>query len=282
LDIECVDPIRSQCLGATHIKGLIRRGPRAGKAKKSRGTSFANRLRRDFFRAGLVRLPPLNGKPNPAEPLYWDTPSADELSPPEGRVQSSAVQSSAYGDDGDDARQPCRSEFRRSTWAMCVSSTPVPAGARPDIDPGVAARLLTPAVSDNAYEIAVWLLATSRNHSERDTGLEPATFGLGSAGNCLQKAAAECTRPDSSENAVVDGAPECTIGADSDARGKLCGVPAVRIEEAIKALQAGDVETARQLLRAGDSASRANVTAPAADKNLPSRMPSDSSHERNT
>jgi TusA-related sulfurtransferase len=117
---------------------------------------------------------------------------------------------------------------------------------------------------------------------ERDTGLEPATFGLGSARNCLQNAAAECARPNSSEGTPVDGAPECTIGADSDARGKRCGVPAVRIEEAIRALQAGDVETALRLLRSDDSATRANVTAPAADKNLPSRMPSDSSHERNT
>jgi len=57
----------------------VRRGPRAGKDKKSRGTSFAHRFRRDFFRAGVVRLPPVTGEdgkpaPNPADPLYFDTP----------------------------------------------------------------------------------------------------------------------------------------------------------------------------------------------------------------
>jgi hypothetical protein len=37
----------------------VRRGPRAGKDKKGRGTSFAGRMRRDFFRAGVWRLPPV-------------------------------------------------------------------------------------------------------------------------------------------------------------------------------------------------------------------------------
>jgi hypothetical protein len=78
-------------------------------------------------------------------------------------------------------------------------------------------------------------------------------------------------------------APKCTIGADSDARGTLCGVPAVRIEEAIKALQEGDVETARRLLRSDGGANRAtvlveddlaeSVTAPAANKDVPGSCP---------
>ena len=40
-----------------------------------------------------------------------------------------------------------------------------------------------------------------------------------------------------------------TFGADSGARSKDDDVPAVRIEEAIRALLAGEVETARRLLR---------------------------------
>src|SRR5579883_386380 len=56
-----------------------RRGRRVGQPKKGRGFSFAKRLRRDLFRAGVVRLPPVVGKdgkpaPNPADPIYFDTP----------------------------------------------------------------------------------------------------------------------------------------------------------------------------------------------------------------
>jgi len=59
-----------------------RRGPRAGDFRQGRGASYAERLRRDLFRAGVVRLPPVkdetdpNGdrlKPNPADPLYHET-----------------------------------------------------------------------------------------------------------------------------------------------------------------------------------------------------------------
>ena len=57
----------------------VRRGPRAGKDKKGRGTSFAGRMRRDFWRAGVMRLPPVTGGdskpvPNPGDPFYFDTP----------------------------------------------------------------------------------------------------------------------------------------------------------------------------------------------------------------
>jgi hypothetical protein len=45
-----------------------------------------------------------------------------------------------------------------------------------------------------------------------------------------------------------DGAPECTNGAASDDRGKLVTVPAVRIDEAIGLLDAGDVAGARAVL----------------------------------
>jgi hypothetical protein len=85
--------------------------------------------------------------------------------------------------------------------------------------------------------------------TERDTSLELATFGLGSPGNMVRQSARECIAPDSAADEAIEGAPECTIGADSGARSNGDDVPAVRIEEAIKALLAGDVETARRLLR---------------------------------
>jgi hypothetical protein len=91
--------------------------------------------------------------------------------------------------------------------------------------------------------------AKNKAVQERDTGLEPATFGLGSPGNMVQQGAPECTTPDFAADGAIQGAPEWTIGADSDARSNDDDVPAVRIEEAIRALLAGDVETARRLLR---------------------------------
>ncbi len=160
----------------------VRRGPRAGKDKKSRGTSFANRLRRDFFRAGVVRLPPLKGKPNPADPLYWDTPVSRRMNfhslrraynralAGAGVNMQTAMTLASHADP----------KVHMGYVRELDAARPVPAAALPDIDPGLAARLLSPAVTDDARQVPAELLATSRNHSERDTGLEPATFGLGS------------------------------------------------------------------------------------------------------
>ena len=70
----------------------VRQGARAGQ-RKARMNSYAERLRRDLFRAGVCRLPPIEvplrkqgmrtdlGKhpegtmlaPNPADPLYYET-----------------------------------------------------------------------------------------------------------------------------------------------------------------------------------------------------------------
>jgi integrase len=72
----------------------VRAGKRAGQAKRP-ANSYADRLRRDLFRAGVYRLPPIVvpatkpgqrtdlGKlgegtklaPNPRDPLYYETPS---------------------------------------------------------------------------------------------------------------------------------------------------------------------------------------------------------------
>jgi integrase len=62
----------------------VRRGPNRGGFKKARGTSFAHRMRRDLFRAGVVRLVPVEGPggellPNPADPLYFDTKVSRKL-----------------------------------------------------------------------------------------------------------------------------------------------------------------------------------------------------------
>jgi integrase len=73
----------------------VTRGKRAGAMRSPNGLSFAKRLRRDLFRAGVVRLPPIEvpatspgtrtdlGKeatgtkraPHPRDPLYYETDS---------------------------------------------------------------------------------------------------------------------------------------------------------------------------------------------------------------
>jgi integrase len=59
-----------------------RRGRRAGGFRLGRGASYAEPLRRDLLRAGVVRLPPVKDesdpkgerlRPNPADPLYFET-----------------------------------------------------------------------------------------------------------------------------------------------------------------------------------------------------------------
>lgn len=55
----------------------VLRGPRKGERRKERGVSFADRLRRNLFAAGVVRLPPVDGVPNPRDPLYHE--QADSL-----------------------------------------------------------------------------------------------------------------------------------------------------------------------------------------------------------
>jgi integrase len=56
----------------------VQRGPRAGAMRATRGISFAKRLRRDLFAAGVSRVQPAvdpNGTavPNPSDPLFFET-----------------------------------------------------------------------------------------------------------------------------------------------------------------------------------------------------------------
>jgi integrase len=157
----------------------VRRGPRAGKDKKARGTSFAFRFRRDFFRAGVVRLPPVvdaKGKatPNPADPLYFDTPVSrvmtfhslrrayDRALAHAGTNIQTAMTLSGHTD------QTTHMRYVREAEA----ASPVPIAALPFIEAGLAARLLSPRVTQRGEK--------DRLSAERDTGFEPATFSLGS------------------------------------------------------------------------------------------------------
>jgi hypothetical protein len=134
-----------------------RRGRRVGQPKKSIGYSFAKRLRRDLFRAGVVRLPPIVGKdgkpsPNPSDPIYFDTPVS--------RCCTFHSFRRAY------SRALARAEVNMQTAMMMAShadaaqhmayvrevevARAVPDAALPALDPGLAARLLSPAVTEGA------------------------------------------------------------------------------------------------------------------------------------
>jgi integrase len=158
----------------------VRRGPRAGKDKKSRGTSFAARFRRDFFRAGCVLLPPVKDEdgtptPNPADALYNDTAVSQRMNfhslrraydralarVPGMNIQT-AMTLTGHTDEKTHMRYVREAEAAR----------PVPIAALPFIEAGLAARLLSPAVTQRGRK--------DRLSTERDTSLELATFGLGS------------------------------------------------------------------------------------------------------
>jgi len=51
----------------------VTKGERMGQRRQARGVSFAKRLRRSLFVAGITRLSPSSGKPHPRDPLYFET-----------------------------------------------------------------------------------------------------------------------------------------------------------------------------------------------------------------
>jgi hypothetical protein len=139
--------------------------------------------------------------------------------------------------------------LRATRLLQMIQPSTSPARPSRTWSPGAAA----PSVSGAFSMLFPWADELSDKSSmiskARHAGVEPATYGSGGPEISVQEAAPECTTPDSATDETLQGAPECTYGADSDARSKRVDVPAVRIEEAIKALQAGDVDTARHLLR---------------------------------
>ena len=130
------------------------------------------------------------------------------------------------------------------------SSTPPSGASSPPASEPVAAAAPTTEPFSMAFPWADQAVAeSSMILLARHRGFEPLTYGSGGPESSVQESAPERNTPDSAAAESVQSAPECTHGADSGTRSKRCGVPAVRIEEAIKALLAGDVETARRLLK---------------------------------
>ena len=105
----------------------------------------------------------------------------------------------------------------------------------------------SPPVTSRAFEDSCSHCKSSKSLA-RPAGLEPATRGLEGHAGWVRESAGECGLADFSENCPVQSAGECSHGADGDDRTKHVGPPAPNLEEAIRALVAGDVETARRLL----------------------------------
>jgi len=165
----------------------VRRGPRAGQARTGRGVSFADRLRRELFRAGVVRLPPgvdAEGKaiPHPGDPLYSDTPVSRRVDFHSfRRAYNTALAGAGVNVQTAMGLASHSDPKTHMRYVMAAESAkPVPAAALPIIDPTLARRLLSPAVThrpsndirDGAQVVDLL--------GERDTSLELATFGLGS------------------------------------------------------------------------------------------------------
>jgi integrase len=164
----------------------VRRGPRAGKDKKGRGTSFAGRMRRDFWRAGVMRLPPIIGKdgkpaPNPNDPFYFDTPVSRRVNfHSMRRAYNRALAGAGVNMQ---TAMTLASHSDPSVHMGYVreldAARPVPAAALPVIDPGLA-RLLSPAVTSRPGNDLRSDAQVLEFPGERDTRFELATFGLGS------------------------------------------------------------------------------------------------------
>jgi hypothetical protein len=120
--------------------------------------------------------------PNPGDPIYSDTPVSRRVDFHSFRrayntalaVAGVNVQTAMGLASHSDPKTHMR-------YVMAVEAArPVPAAALPVIDPGLAARLQSPAVThapSNHIKDRTQLLDST---AERDTGFEPMTFGLGS------------------------------------------------------------------------------------------------------
>ena len=132
----------------------VRRGRRKGQSRTGRGVSFAGRLRRELFKAGVVRRPPVadakgNVTPNPADPIYFDTPVSKRVDfhsfrrafntalAGAGMNVQGAMGLAGHSDPKTHMRYVMQHEAAR----------PVPSAALPTLDPGLAGRLLQPAVT---------------------------------------------------------------------------------------------------------------------------------------
>jgi integrase len=148
----------------------VRRGRRVGQQKKERGTSFAGRLRRDFFRAGVVRLPAVKAAdgspaPNPADPIYFDTRTSRRMNFHSLRRAYSRALARA-----DVSMQTAMTLTSHATPGMHMvyvreaeAARPVPLAALPVVDPALAAGFLSPAVTNGPKRRAANATKTLEN-----------------------------------------------------------------------------------------------------------------------
>lgn len=126
----------------------VRKGARVGQQKKGHNTSFAKRLRRELFKAGVVRLPPVldaDGKsaPNPADPIYFDTRVSKRVDFHSfRRAYNTALARAGVNMQQAMALASHSDAKTHMGYVMAFeASMPVPAAALPRLDPAIAASL---------------------------------------------------------------------------------------------------------------------------------------------
>jgi integrase len=170
-----------------------RRGRTKGQAKKVGATTFAHRLRRDLFRAGVRRLPPVevevtstpNGKgepkgtklePNPADPLFFDTRSSRKVDFHSFRRAYNTALARAGVNIQQAMVLASHSDAKTHMgYVMAVEATrPVPAAALPALPAAALACIQSPVVTlrDDVANDQVEQLgesATDSSYARRDS-----------------------------------------------------------------------------------------------------------------
>ncbi len=240
----------------------VRVGKRAGEAKRPEN-SYAKRLRRDLFRAGVYRMPPVEvpatkpGQrtdlkkapegtklaPHPRDPLYHET--ATTL--PVDFHSFRRAFNTALAEAGVNVQHAMHlaGHSDAKTHMRYVMQAPalrtIPAAALPRRLPK-AASIVTARDDSNPGR---WRTPTI---SARPAGLEPATRGLEGHEEWVQEGALERREVDSSVNLDDRGAPECTSGAPGGVRGKGAVRGRGMLRQVVARLDASDVAGARRLL----------------------------------
>ena len=163
------------------------RGDRKGQAKRGKGYSYAKRLRRDLFRAGVVRFPvvaksvTVDGvetiihEPHPADPLYFDTTVSRKVDFHSFRRAYSGALAKAGLNLQSSMALTSHSEpsVHMGYVRELAAATVVPAEALPILT-GDAATILAPPVPK-----AKTAKRETREKEARHRGFEPLTYGSG-------------------------------------------------------------------------------------------------------
>ena len=161
------------------------RGDNAGGFKATRGNSFAKRLRRAFWLAGVVRLPPVvetddkgktTTKPNPADALYFET----SYTYPLDFHSTRRAFATALADSGVNVQTAMRLAGHHDAAthgryvAMSAESKRLPEGAAPSFTGATLVESSSPSSESRSVN-----RAKGASFPARHRGFEPLTYGSG-------------------------------------------------------------------------------------------------------